>query len=45
MTFPAQFCRECGCRFPPKDGEGRCGPQQWRWLVCWLHWSWKALWK
>lgn len=41
----AQFCRECGCRFPPKVGEGHCAWPRGvpfrgnRWLWCWLKWT------
>lgn len=35
MGIGAQFCRECGCRFPPRRGEGRCRS----WWRCWLIWT------
>ena len=35
MSCGAEFCRECGCRFPPKHREGRCN----LWWLCWLWWS------
>lgn len=44
----AQFCRECGCRFPPMIGEGHCKRPlmgRWSWLWCWSKWSFSLWWR
>lgn len=38
----AQFCRECGCCFPPRIGEGSC--KRPGWFVCWLKWTFRLWW-
>ena len=39
MKLGADFCRECGCNFPPKYGEGRCRD----WWRCWVRWTVRAV--